>query len=286
MTAQAVIDTHLHLWNPEQLDYEWLSYVPTIAGPHGTAQWTAQNIDITGAVFVQSDCAPQQALAEIEWVSGLAKNIPVLGIVAYAPLEAGEGVTKHIVAMTANPLVRGVRRSVQNEPDGFMDDTYLEGLIIAAEAGLSIDMCARDHQLPRLSEILKRLLDRVPGAVIIMDHLGKPDIKAHGQNIHAVGWATSMRALAALPNVFVKISGLTTQADWDHWRPETLRPYIDFAIDVFGPERCLFGGDWPVVDLAGGYARWRAVFDEALSGLTPQAQAHIRCDTARRVYRL
>ncbi len=276
-----MIDTHLHFWNPERLTYDWLKYVPSISGRMGPEEFANAGVDLEGAIFIQADCA--QALEEVDWINSL--NFPILGIVAYAPLELGD--TPHIQALKTKPKVVGIRRNAQNEPDGFMTSAgYLVGMIAATKAGFSLDMCIRARQLPELRRALQHLFKAVPEARVILDHLGKPDIKAHGADIHVDNWANEINALSVMPNLFCKLSGLPTEADWDTWTPEQLRPYLDHALTAFGPSRCLFGGDWPVVNLAGGYSRWQAVVVAALSHLSSDDQAAVWSGTARSVYQV
>lgn len=275
-----MIDSHLHFWNPEHLTYDWLQYVPAISGRMGPEEFTGV-ADLEGAIFVQADC--EEALEEVDWVNSL--NFPILGIVAYAPLELGD--TPHIQALKAKQKVVGIRRNAQNEPDGFMtSEGHIAGLIAAARAGFSLDMCIRARQLPELHQALARLLEAVPEARIVLDHLGKPDIKTHGTDISGDDWTNEIKTLSDLPNVFCKLSGLPTEADWDHWTPEQLRPWLDHALNLFGPSRCLFGGDWPVVNLAGGYSRWQAVVTSAVSHLPADLQTEVWSGTARTVYQV
>jgi len=283
-----MIDAHLHLWDPDRLDYDWLTHAPTIASRHGPEQWAALKTGPGRAVFVQADCAPEQALAEVDWVAGLSHpDLEILGAVAFAPLELGEAVGGHLDALLQRPLVRGVRRSVQNESDAFiMEPRHVEGLIAAAQRALTIDVCARDHQLPLVIQVLDALFDRVPDARVVLDHLGKPDIAAHVGDIQGANWASSLRRLAAYPNVFAKLSGLTTQDHWTEGRDEILVPYIRHALTCFGPERLMFGGDWPVVDLAGGYARWLTLFQTATTALPPRDRLRIEAGTATKFYDL
>ena len=274
-----MIDAHLHFWNPVHLTYDWLKYVPSISGPMGPEEFAGAGVDLEGAIFIQADCA--QALEEIDWINSL--NFPILGIVAYAPLELGD--TLHITALKARPKVVGIRRNAQNEPDGFMtSEGYLAGMIAAAKAGFSLDMCIRARQLPELRQALAHLFKAVPETRVILDHLGKPDITTHGADIQTDGWANEINALSAMSNVFCKLSGLPTEADWENWTPEQLLPWLDHALKAFGPSRCLFGGDWPVVNLAGGYSRWQVVVAAALSHLTADEQEQVWSQTARRVY--
>lgn len=283
-----MIDAHLHLWDPALLDYDWLGHVPAIAGRQGPEDWAALGSDIRQAVFVQADCAPDQALAEVDWVTGLRHPaLEILAVVAFAPLELGDAVAPYLDALQQRRKVRGVRRSVQNEADDFITDPrHLDGLVAVARRGLTIDVCARDHQAPALIETLGKLFDQQPDARVVLDHLCKPDIAAHAGDIDGADWADNLRALARFPNLSAKLSGLTTQDDWSAARDETLRPYVEHALDCFGPERLMFGGDWPVVSLAGGYGRWLAVFETAMTALPPRDRLRIEAGTATAFYEL
>lgn len=281
-----MIDAHLHLWNPSHLDYDWLSHVPDIAGRHEPEDWASEANGVSRAVFVQSDCAPHQALAEVDWVAGLDQSeLDIVALVAFAPLEQGAASSTHLDALMTRPLVRGVRRSVQNEAPGFISaPAHLEGLVLTAQRGLTIDICARDHQLPELYGVLLALFEKAPQARVVLDHLGKPDVAAAKGDLNHADWADYLKRLAGLPQVFVKLSGLATQDDWTTGRTETLRPYLDHALTCFSPDRLMFGGDWPVVNLAGGYRRWLDLFETAIASLPSIDRDQIRTETARAFY--
>lgn len=281
-----MIDAHLHLWDPKVLNYDWLRHVPAIADAHTPDDWARADTGVRRAIFVQSDCAPEQALAEADWVSGLdSPTLDIVAVVAFAPLEQGAAALPHLEALRQRPKVRGVRRSVQNEADDFITDAaHLDGLVAAASCGLTIDVCARARQLPKVVEALDALFRRAPDARVVLDHLGKPDIAANGPDIDGDDWAANLAALADFPGLSAKISGLATEDDWDAHRPDVLGRYIDHAVACFGPERLMFGGDWPVVDLAGGYRRWVDTFDQALADLDEAGQHAIRQGTARTFY--
>lgn len=281
-----MIDAHLHLWDPTHLDYDWLHHVPTISGPYRPDDWALEATGIREAIFVQADCAPDQALREADWVSDLHHpHLDILVIVAFAPLEQGANVAHHLDGLLQRPKVRGVRRSVQNEARGFIGAPHhLEGLIQTAQRGLTIDVCARDHQLAELYPILSQVFERVPNARIVLDHLGKPDIASSDGDIHHADWARNLQQLARLPNLYAKLSGLTAQDHWEARRDDLVHRYLDHGLSCFSPQRLMFGGDWPVVNLAGGYGRWREIFDTAIADLSAQDRALICSDTARSFY--
>lgn len=281
-----MIDAHLHLWDPKVLKYDWLKHVPTIADAHTAEDWARADTGVDRAIFVQSDCAPDQAMAEADWVSGLDDtNLDILAVVAFAPLEQGSAALPHLEALRRRPKVCGVRRSVQNEADAFITDAaHIDGLVAAASCGLTIDVCARARQLPKVIEALEALFHRAPDAQVVLDHLGKPDIAAHGADIEGDDWAAQLRALAEFPGLSAKISGLVTEDHWDAHRPEVLGRYIDHAIACFGPNRLMFGGDWPVVDLAGGYRQWLDTFEHAIADLDADARHAVRQGAALKFY--
>jgi L-fuconolactonase len=287
-TVSHLIDSHVHVWDPARLEYPWLANVPALGGPHGLADLDPDARGLAGLVVVEAGCSPQQALAEVAWVESLAASWPVIrGMVAHAPLELGPealiGFLPHLAE--GKGIVVGVRRNVQDEPAGFLTaSAFVAGVSGLAEFDLPFDACVREHQLRELIE----LVDRTP-AVVVLDHLGKPDIRTHGrsaqpQRSHA--WFADVTDLARRPNVVAKLSGLTTEADRDGWRDSDLRPYLLHAIEVFGPDRCLFGSDWPVATLATTYERWRDFVEGTIADLSSAARAAILSGTAERVYRL
>jgi L-fuconolactonase len=177
-----------------------------------------------------------------------------------------------------HPLTVGVRRNLQDEPSGFIAAARMvEGVRRLATHGLPFDVCVREHQLKELIE----LVDHCPAAKFVLDHLGKPGIR---QRRHQP-WFDDLSALARRPNVVVKLSGLTTEADIERWRPADIVPYLHHGIDVFGPQRCMFGSDWPVATLATTYQRWVELVADVIADLSDAQRMAIWADTARRIYR-
>ncbi|MBW9095090.1 amidohydrolase family protein [Microbacterium jejuense] len=248
-----VVDSHLHLWDPAILDYDWLD--GPLLRSFGPDDLDAALVDAPageyGFVFVQADCAPGQSIAEVDWVTSLAPRARVRGIVAQAPLEDPAATDAHLAAYAERPLVVGVRRLLQSEADGFAARPGFRASAQAvASAGLTFDACVRAHQLPDVIA----LADAVPDLTIVLDHLGKPAVGGVETPAPAAGtpWATALTALAERPNVVCKLSGLPAESPGG-WSEAQLRPFLDVALDAFGPERLLFGGDWPV---SGPYGRW------------------------------
>ncbi|MFB0711495.1 amidohydrolase [Buttiauxella noackiae] len=278
-----LIDSHLHLWDPRILHYGWLSDVPALNHPHLPEDLAAEGSAPDAAIVVQADCAANQALAEVRWINELAEHSPfqIAGIVAWAPLENGESVIPLLRQLRAMPRVVGIRRSLQNEPDTlFYDARYRAGLLAAAQEGFVLDLCVRAHQLPAVYHLLSWLFTHQPHARVVLDHMGKPGIINNTRQ----EWYDSFAQLAQFPSLFCKISGLPTEADWQTWDDEQLAPWIQHAIKSFGPYRCLFGGDWPVVNLAGGYSRWKLCVEKAIANLPICDKHAIMGGNARNVY--
>jgi L-fuconolactonase len=277
------VDTHVHFWEPGRLAYHWLAEFPAINRLHGLEDLRAE----AGArhpaqmVFVECDGDAARFMDEVAWIESLAAREPrIAGIVAFTPVDRGAETTRALDALRARPLVRGVRHLIQGHDDpGFcLRPEFVAGVRALGERELSFDVCIKHHQLPPVVELVRAC----PGTAFVLDHGGKPDIKARRLD----PWRADVARLAALPNVTCKLSGLVTEADLDRWTLDDLRPYADHLLATFGPGRVMFGGDWPMAKIASGYTRW---LDAALALLEPLGAAERRAvlaDNARRVYRL
>jgi L-fuconolactonase len=279
----SIIDAHAHLWNPDIFNMPWLEDVPALRRSFGLQEYHEQTrrLPIAGMVYVEVGIDPQQALREAYHVVKLAQEEPRLqAIVAAAPIEQGPAVGGHLKALTAlSPLVKGVRRNIQDEaePDFCLRPDFVEGVRLLAEYGLSFDLCIRHWQLRSIVE----LVSRCPDTRFILDHLGKPDIRQHVLD----PWREHLAQLAALPNVWCKISGLVTEADPQHWTPDDLAPYIAYTLEVFGEDRVMFGSDWPVLLLATSYDWWTETLDSLTRHLSPAVKHKLWAENARRFYR-
>lgn len=278
--ALRVVDTHVHFWDPDRLAYPWLADEPALQRRFGPEDLDPGRHELLGAVFVEAGRREEQAIAEVDWVQDLAAGWPtLLGIVAHVPLERGAAAAGQLAELARRELVRGVRRNVQDEAAGFaLADGYLAGTRLLADHGFTADLCIRHHQLPEITE----LVARVPQVTFVLDHLGKPGIRAGLLD----PWREQLSRLAGHPNVVCKLSGLTTEADLRHWRSADVLPYLRHAIAEFGADRCLVGGDWPVATLATTYDRWLDVVAEAVGTLSGVDRDAILSGNARRVYRL
>ncbi len=277
-----IIDSHVHFWHPETFRYTWLDESPTIDRPflpgdlpQGGRDWMLERV-----VFVQAECIHEQALAETEWVAALAaQGAPIAGIVAFAPLERGEGARPTLEHLKAMPLVKGVRRLIQWESPGFSTQPgFIEGVRMLEQYDYPFDICI----FHRHFEDALTLVNACPNVRFVLDHLGKPGIAAGLLD----PWRDHLRRLAAYPNVSCKLSGMVTEADHSAWEPEQLKPYLDHALECFGIERVMFGSDWPVMRLAATYELWLETLRDAVSQLNAHEQARLFHDNAKAFYRL
>jgi L-fuconolactonase len=273
-----MIDAHHHLWTAE---YAWLAEpaLAPIRRDYTVADLRAQvaSAGVTKTVLVEAGRCDD---AETTEFLALAAGTPeIAAVVGWAdPLDPA--LAEKIAAHRAGPggaKLAGLRSQVQAEPDPdfLARPDVIDGLAVIADAGLAFDLVIRAEQIPGAVVAAKSL----PQARLVLDHLGKPPIRAGSLN----AWRATVEYLAACPNVTAKLSGLVTEADWTAWHVDDLRPYAHVALEFFGPDRLLWGSDWPVVELAGGYGRWLA----AARDLVPAA-AHeaVFADNAARTYGL
>jgi L-fuconolactonase len=279
-----MIDAHVHLWNPDQFNMPWLSDIPALNRPYGLQEYREQTrgLPINGMVYVEVGVDPRQALREAQYVVELAREEPRLqAIVAAVPVEHGDRIHTHLMALQSiSPLIKGVRRNLQGEADPTfcLQPDFVRGVQLVAEYGFSFDICIRHHQLPMVVEVVRRC----PDTRFILDHLGKPGIKDHVLD----PWREHLAQLATLPNIWCKVSGLVTEADPQHWTPDDLTPYLAYALEVFGEDRVVFGGDWPVLLLASSYDWWIETLDSLTRHLSPEAKRKLWAENARHFYRL
>jgi L-fuconolactonase len=238
-------------------------------------------IEIEALVWVEVGADPGQYLQEASFVDGLARaDERIRALVAHAPLERGAAVTPDLEKLAAHGLTRGIRRLLQDEPDDAfcLQPGFVEGVQLLARFDLSFDICVYHRQLAGALELVRRC----PEVRFVADHAGKPGIRAGLME----PWRTHIAELAALPNVWCKLSGLITEADHAKWSREQLRPYTDYVIERFGFERVMFGSDWPVAEETHRYEEWVEIVDQALAGAPEEERRKVFRDNAMAFYRL
>ncbi|MEJ6394208.1 amidohydrolase family protein [Gymnodinialimonas sp. 2305UL16-5] len=274
------IDAHQHFWQISRGDYDWMSdEVAAIRHdilPPDLAPLLARH-DIAGTVVVQAAAT----LAETEFLLGLAQdNRFIKGIVGWVDLDdiAAPEALDHL---SQSPVFKGVRPMLQDisETDWIARPRVLDNLAQLAKRGLRLDALVTPRHLP----ILAKVAQSCPDLPIVIDHCAKPVI-AQGADAGS-GWRDDMARLAQLPNVMCKISGLPNEAG-PGWSATGLRQVVDHVLEEFGPDRLMWGSDWPVLNLAGDYAGWRDTSKQLLGGLTHTERAQVFGGTAQRFYKL
>ncbi|MCG3776801.1 MAG: hypothetical protein JW395_3672 [Nitrospira sp.] len=276
-----LIDAHQHLWNLERAQYPWLS------AEYGVINRTFTEVDaepelarsgIAHVVLVQAANSSEDT---DEMIAAANRWARVAGIVGWLHLEEPDAISGELDRWRLDSRLVGVRHLIHEEPDPdwVMRPQVLESLDRIADVGLTFDVIGT---LPRHLQHACSLAERNPGLRLVIDHLGSPPVSARGWQ----PWADLISQAADHTNVYLKLSGLTTCADWDHWSPGDLQPYVEHALEAFGPRRLLFGGDWPVVNLAGGYDRMWQVMKQLLQSVDEQGRTRIFAGTAIEAYRL
>lgn len=273
------IDSHHHLWNYSPEDYGWIddkmallkrNFLPSHLAPH------VKSIGFDGTIAVQA----RQSIEETEWLLGLAEKSDLIkGVVGWVPL-CSSSVDEHLKRFSQSPKLVGVRHIVQDEPDDrfMLRPDFLNGIRCLSQYDLAYDILIFPKQLEAATE----LVSIFPEQRFILDHIAKPPIKEGIID----EWKVGLKRLAQFPNVYCKLSGMVTEADWTNWEPAHLAPYLDVVFNAFGPDRLMIGSDWPVCTLVAKYQRVMAIVLTYISALTTAEQAAILGDNAIKAYKL
>lgn len=279
-----IIDAHQHLWEPRVRSYAWIDDPSERGGPFDR-DFTVEEIEpqmrsagVDATVLVQSANTYDDTFSMLA-VSDRVDFVD--GVVGWVALDRHDEMHTALNLLVTHPRFVGVRHLIHTEPDPdwVVRPEILDGLRILAERDLTFDVVS---VLPRHLEHVPTIAAAVPELKLVIDHLSKPPIAERGWQ----PWADLFAAAAEHPNVFAKVSGLNTAANHDTWTAADLQPYVDTAVDLFTPARLMFGGDWPISTIAGGYQKW---FDETLvtlTGLTETERDDVMGATAVRFYGL
>lgn len=278
----AVVDAHVHFWDPTTLHYPWLEREPSLCRPFLPADFVAATaaVEVRGILVVEANCRAEEAGREVAFVERLANAEPrIAGIVAFADVADARERARRLDALAASPKLKGIRQNIQGQPPGFCRrPAFVEGVRLVGRRGLPFDLCLTADQL---EEVIALVRD-CPDTVFVLDHCAKPAIRDR----EIERWGEGIARLAAAENVCCKLSGLLTEADRAGWREEDLRPYAARVIDCFGPERVMYGSDWPVLTLAGAYDEWYRFTERLTCGWSAAERRGFYAETATRVYGL
>lgn len=283
MSVTPLVDAHHHVWDLAVRDQEWITG-PELAPLRRTFSLAdlrppAEHAGVGATVMVQTVMVPEETP---EMLAQAASDPLVAGVVGWTDLTAPDvaDTLARLRELPGGGRLVGIRHQVQSEPDPrwLVREDVLRGLSAVAAAGLAYDLVILPHQLPAATAVARRL----PGLRFVLDHIGKPGI-AQGA---LEPWASQLRALASEPNTFCKLSGLVTEADWRGWTVDDLRPFSDTVLGAFGPDRIMYGSDWPVCTVAADYAKVLDAARALTAGLSVDERGDVFGGTALNAYRL
>ena len=270
------LDAHQHFWRYEPVRDSWIT--PAMGAIRRDFMPDDLMSELAASGFagcIAVEAAP--SLGQTRFLLDLAhRHTFVKGVVGWVDLLS-PALDATLDAITADPLFRGVRHAAQGESDDFLArDDVARGISSLTPRGLTYDLLIYAHQLPAATALVSRL----PDQRFVLDHLAKPRIREGTRE----PWATQLRNLARRPNVWCKLSGLVTEADWGAWRPADLLPYLETALGAFGASRVMFGSDWPVCTLAASYERALAIVTDYIQRCSRAEQKLIMGENARQAY--
>jgi L-fuconolactonase len=274
-----IVDAHQHFWQVGRFDYPWMTsdveilcrdYLPAELAP------ILQENGVSKTVLVQAS----NSVAESRWLLRLAdEHSFIAGVVGWVDLKSPD-VDGQLEELSAHRKFKGVRHLVESEPadDWLAQPSVLSGLERLSAAGLCYDLLVHTRHLRHA----RTVGEKCPALPLVIDHMAKPPIARHELR----EWAQELQPLAAYPNVHCKLSGLVTEAEWGSWTTDDLRPYIDYVLELFGPERLMFGSDHPVCLLAASYKRVLDSFQELLADLRDEDRERVFAGNAIEFYGL
>ncbi|MEM9673392.1 MAG: amidohydrolase family protein [Bacteroidota bacterium] len=273
------IDSHQHFWHYHPSTHGWINdqmselkqdFLP----PDLATELKANNV--LGCVAVQAS----QTLQETEWLLSLAdQHSFILGIVGWVNLKSAD-LPNSLERLAQNPNLKGIRHVIQDEPDDdfMLDPDFIRGVNQLPKHGLTYDLLIFERHLPVALDFLNQLHD----VKVVVDHIAKPKIA----QAELQPWQKNIAALARKSSSYCKISGMVTEADWQHWRYDNLVPYLDTIVEAFGPDRLMIGSDWPVCLLAAKYERIMEIVDRYFEEFSENEREQIFFKNAREFYRL
>jgi L-fuconolactonase len=273
------IDAHQHFWRYDQREYGWIDdsmvalrrdFLPADLKPE------LERNGFQGCVAVQA----RSTVEETRWLLELAERAPfILGVVGWVDLRSPR-LRPELESFAGMSKLVGVRHIVQSETDDrfLLQPDFLRGIAILEEFDLAYDILIYTKHLPVAAEFVRRF----PRQRFVLDHLAKPPIKSGAVD----AWESGIRELASFPNVYAKVSGLVTEADWRSWKPEDIRPYLKVAFECFGAKRLMIGSDWPVCTVAGSYSRVMDVVKDYISKHSAQEENGVLGGNAAKFWKL
>lgn len=285
----SVIDTHQHLWDLDKFILPWLKGKD--ASPLNRSYLmtdyleATQGLNIDKTIYMEVNIHPSQQTQEADYVIDMCKrddNPMAAAVIGGFPHT--RNFHKYVMRYAESPYVKGVR-TVLHDPDRTpgtcLEVEFVESMKLLGRLGLSFDLCMRPEEIIDGA----RLADKCPGTQFIVDHCGNMSIQSRDAGLRE-SWQKGMRAIAALENVVCKISGIVVTAHDDKWEPAELAPNIEFCLELFGEDRVIFGGDWPVCTMRSSFRNWLAALQWIVRDRSPEFQRKLFRDNAMKFYGL
>lgn len=280
-----IVDTHQHLWDLSKLTLPWQKNVPQLAKSFVMEDYlkATEGLGVEKSIYMEVDVQADQKLAEVEYVVDLCRSDEtpmVAAVVGGFPADAR--FAEYVQAIRAYPQVLGVRQVLHEEaPTGFcLQPDFIRGVQLLGSSSLFFDLCVRKDELDDVC----KLLDQCPNTKFILDHCGNADPQDSPQEMD--NWKRGMAEVARRDNVVCKVSGIVVRAKPDAWSAADLAPIIHHTWEVFGPDRVMFGGDWPVCTLVASYRQWVTALREVIAERSEEDQRKLLAGNALRIYGL
>jgi L-fuconolactonase len=282
--ALPIIDTHQHLWDLKQFKLPWVMKGSTLDRDYVMSDYleATKGLNVVKTVYMEVDVDPSQQQAEADFVTEVCKSgkTPMVAAVV-SGRPSSEGFAKYVTPFKGSPYIKGLRQVLHggSTPAGYcLDERFVKGIRLLGELGLSFDLCMRPGELPDAA----KLIDACPDTRFILDHCGNANVQAKDRT----QWKKDIAEVAKRKSVVCKVSGIVASAAPGKWKADDLAPIVEHTLEVFGPDRVMFGGDWPVCTLAATFAQWVTALKEIVRGRKEEEQRKLFHDNAVRVYAL
>jgi len=278
ISKMKIIDTHQHFWNYDPKTHDWINEDMKVIRkdflPADLAPILKEN-NVDGCIAVQADQTDAETQILIREAN---QNSFIKGVVGWVDLNSTE-IEAALASYTDTKVLKGFRHILQAEPKGFMlAPSFKKGIGALAKYNYTYDLLIYTSQLKEAKEFISNHKEQL----IVIDHLAKPNIKEGEWE----SWKKDINEIAQYPNVYCKISGMATEANWNTWTMDTLKPYIDSAVEAFGTDRIMFGSDWPVCLLASSYSKWLETLQNYFNTFSIDEQASFFANNAIKFYKL
>lgn len=271
------LDSHQHFWQYNEQEYGWINDKMGVLRRDFLPEdltWEQAKAGFDGSIAVQA----RQTIPETAWLLALAsENEGLKGVVGWLDI-CSAGFEKQLEQYAEYPKLCGLRYLVQDEPNAnfMLRNDFQRGLGLLKKYNLTYDILIFPQHLPMTCQLVKKF----PDQAFVLDHIAKPFIKKGGLE----PWAADIKRLASFENVFCKVSGMVTEADWQNWKKDNFVPYLDIVFEAFGPPRIMIGSDWPVCTVAATYEQVIQIVRDYISDLSASEQGEVLGETCQRFY--